>query len=73
MPYEAPWQAVTEWLDMSVEETEEVLPNVRAFPDEMLLKEKDVFVNSVTTTSNNDCTAGGGNLFSCTPTKEKQR
>ncbi len=62
MPYEAPWQAVTEWLGMSVEETEEVLPNVRSFPDEMLLKEADVFVNSGTTT-NSGCTGEGSLVF----------
>ncbi len=64
MPFEAPWQAVTEWLDMTVEEIEEVLPNIRSFPEEMLLKKEDVFVKRVTAT-NSDCT-NEGSLVSCT-------
>merc|ERR1712150_50794 len=69
MPFEAAWQAVTEWLDISREETEEVLPNIRSFPDTMLLKKEDVFTNKVHTASNDNC-SGEGTLVSCTLTNQ---
>ena len=68
MPFESSWHAVTEWLDLTPEDVEEVLPNVWSFPDEMLLNEEDVFV---TKSSNANTCSDDGSLVFCTPIDEQ--
>ena len=70
MPYEAPWQAVTKWLQMSDEETEEILPNLRSVPTSMLL-EKEVFKSNGPLTGHNKC-IGDGNFVVCNPTEKRR-
>mmetsp|Transcript_15372 Transcript_15372/g.23177 ORF Transcript_15372/g.23177 Transcript_15372/m.23177 type:complete len:343 (+) Transcript_15372:2-1030(+) len=45
MPFEAPWNAVIEWLGVTNEdEIDKILPNRRSFPSEMLLRKDELFV-----------------------------
>ncbi len=44
MPFEAPWNAVSQWLGVEDEsELEQILPNRKSFPDTMLLDSNDMF------------------------------
>lgn len=70
MPFEAPWNAVIQWLGITNEdEIDEILPNRKSFPEAMLLNKNDLFVDKENKfvdeeSSVNECN-GNGQTVSC--------
>jgi hypothetical protein len=66
MPFEAQWNAVIDWLGMK-DHKHKILPNHRSFPEEMLLKKEEVFVDKERTTT--ECN-NSGEVVSCIALEE---
>ncbi len=66
MPFEAPWNAVVEWLGITNDdEIDDVLPNRKSFHRNMLLQKDELFVegeSNGTTECKNE-----GHLLFCEP------
>ena len=68
MPFEAPWNAVSQWLGIEEEyELEKILPNRKSFPD-MLLESTETFVDEELVFQEEHC-EDDGTVVSCTPTE----
>lgn len=66
MPFEAPWNAVSQWLGIEEEyELEKILPNRNSFPD-MLLESDETFVDEAFVEENCE---GEGTVVYCSPTE----
>ena len=66
MPFEAPWNAIVEWLGITDEdEIGSILPNRRSFQRSMLLQKDEVFVEGKSN-STPECKNAGG-LLLCQP------
>jgi hypothetical protein len=61
MPFEAQWNAVIDWLDMK-DNIDKILPNRMSFPEEMLLKKEELFLDKGRTV--NEC-KDSGEVVSC--------
>lgn len=63
LPFEAQWNPVIQWLGIRSENAiDKILPNRKSFPDEVLLQEKEVFVEKENIA---ESCQGEGNVVFC--------
>ena len=68
MPFEAPWNAVSQWLGVQDDaDLDKILPNRKSFPDYMLLNATYIFHENKSQDLQEESCEDEGSLVSCIP------